>query len=100
MGRGPARVAALQAGLVAVPDQIAQVIVDHHNRIAAIAEAEVARRAYQFADGGPSIAAALFGAVKVKGCTPDHGIAIPVEEFHHYNSQKAGHPLMPLVRPI
>lgn len=29
----------------------------------------------------------------MKECSPDHGIAIPLEEYHHYNSQKAGDPL-------
>ena len=98
LGRDSARVAALQSALDAVPDQIAQVIADHQDRIAAIAEAEAGRRMYLFAGGGPSFAATLFGAAKVKECTPDHAIAIPVEEFHHYNSQKAGDPLI-LIAP-
>jgi glutamine---fructose-6-phosphate transaminase (isomerizing) len=34
----------------------------------------------------------------VKECSPDHGIAIPLEEYHHYNSQKAGDPLF-LIAP-
>ena len=98
LGCDTARVAALQAALDAVPDQIAQVIADHQDRIAAIAEAEAGRSMYLFAGGGPSFAATLFGAAKVKECTPDHAIAIPVEEFHHYNSQKAGDPLI-LIAP-
>jgi glucosamine--fructose-6-phosphate aminotransferase (isomerizing) len=40
----------------------------------------------------------MFGAAKVKECSPDHGIAIPLEEYHHYNSQKAGDPLF-LIAP-
>lgn len=91
-------VSALQAALDAVPDQIAQVIADHQDSIAAIAEAERDRSTYLFAGGGTSYAAALFGAAKVKECTPDHAIAIPQEEFHHYNSQKLGDPLM-LIAP-
>lgn len=98
LGRDAARVAELQAALDAVPDQIAQVITDHQDQIAAIATAEAGRTIYLFAGGGPSFAATLFGAAKVKECTPDHAIAIPVEEFHHYNSQKAGDPLM-LIAP-
>lgn len=91
-------VADLQAALDAVPDQIAEVIATHQVRIAEIAEAERDRSVYLFAGGGPSFAAALFGAAKVKECTPDHALAIPQEEFHHYNSQKLGDPLM-LVAP-
>jgi glucosamine--fructose-6-phosphate aminotransferase (isomerizing) len=53
---------------------------------------------YLFSGGGPAFGAALFGAAKVKECSPDHAIAIPLEEFHHYNSQKHGEPLF-LVAP-
>ncbi len=83
----------LQAALDAIPDQIAAVIAEHDGPIAAIAESEAARAFYLFAGGGPSFAAAMFGSAKIKECSPDHGIAIPLEEFHHYNSQKAGDPL-------
>jgi glucosamine--fructose-6-phosphate aminotransferase (isomerizing) len=48
---------------------------------------------YLFVGGGPSYAAAVVGAAKVKECSPDHALAIQVEEYHHYNSQKAGEPL-------
>ena len=39
-------------------------------------------------------ASAIVGAGKVKECTPDHALAIQVEEYHHYNSQKVGEPLV------
>ena len=60
----------------------------------AIAEREVDSRMYLFSGGGPSWASAIVGAAKVKECTPDHALAIQVEEYHHYNSQKAGEPLV------
>ncbi|WP_052952798.1 SIS domain-containing protein [Devosia psychrophila] len=97
-GRAPSRVATLQAALDAIPDQIAEVITTHNAAIAEIAAREAARTVYLYAAGGPSYAAAMFGTAKVKECTPDHGIAIPLEEFHHYNSQKAGDPLF-LIAP-
>jgi len=59
-----------------------------------IAEREVGSRMYLFSGGGPSWASAIVGAAKVKECTPDHALAIQVEEYHHYNSQKAGEPLV------
>ena len=65
---------------------------------AQMAAEDAGRAMYLFAGGGPSWAAAMFGAAKVKECTPDHAIAIPLEEFHHYNSQKAGDPMM-LIAP-
>jgi glucosamine--fructose-6-phosphate aminotransferase (isomerizing) len=46
-----------------------------------------------FSGAGPNLAAAVIGAAKVKECTTLHAIDIQVEEYHHYNSQKAGEPL-------
>ncbi|MDF2797299.1 MAG: hypothetical protein K0R85_43 [Devosia sp.] len=93
-GRMPERVSQLQAALDAIPGQIEAVIGENEDQIAAIAEAESRRQVFLFAGGGPSVAAGMFGAAKVKECSPDHAIFIPVEEFHHYNSQKAGDPLI------
>jgi glucosamine--fructose-6-phosphate aminotransferase (isomerizing) len=93
-----ARVEALQAALDAVPGQIAEVIDQHQGAVAEIAEREAGRAVYLYVGGGPSYATALFGSAKVKECSPDHGISIPLEEFHHYNSQKQGDPLF-LIAP-
>ena len=82
----PRRIPAQIAGITATQAEIAQ-----------LAEQE-ADKAVLFAAGGPSYAAALFGAAKVKECSPDHAISIPLEEFHHYNSQKRGDPLF-LIAP-
>lgn len=61
--------------------------------IAAQARAEATGSTYSFTGGGPSLAAAIIGAAKVKECTPDHALAVELEEFHHYNSLNAGEPL-------
>jgi glucosamine--fructose-6-phosphate aminotransferase (isomerizing) len=87
-----------QTALDAVPDQIAEVIAAQEAGIAAIAKREWDALIYLYAAGGPAFASALFGAAKVKECSPDQGIAIPLEEFHHYNSQKEGDPLF-LIAP-
>lgn len=92
-GGETARIDALTAALDAVPGQIAAVIDRHEAQIAAIAAREAERSVYLFCGGGPSFASAFFGAAKVKECTPDHAIAIPLEEYHHYQSQKRGDPL-------
>jgi glucosamine--fructose-6-phosphate aminotransferase (isomerizing) len=89
---------ALQSALDAVPEQISAALDQHEPKIEAIAEREAERLVYLYAGGGPAYASALFGAAKVKECSPDHGIAIPLEEFHHYNSQKRGDPLF-LIAP-
>lgn len=87
-----------QTALNQVPEMVRKVLSVHNDGIAAVADAEAKRCVYLFAGGGPAYACALFGAAKVKECSPDHAIAIPLEEFHHYNSQKAGDPLF-LVAP-
>ena len=51
-----------------------------------------------FAGAGPHFAAAAFGAAKVRELSPIHSMAIPLEEYHHYRSQKWNDPLF-LVAP-
>jgi glucosamine--fructose-6-phosphate aminotransferase (isomerizing) len=58
-----------------------------------VAAAEARRTMYLFSGAGPSWAAAVIGAAKVKETTPDHAVEIQVEEYHHYNFQKPGEPL-------
>lgn len=87
-----------QAELDQAAEKIQKVLDNHSNSIRAVAEEEANRSIYLFAGGGPAYACALFGAAKVKECSPNHAISIPLEEFHHYNSQKAGDPLF-LVAP-
>jgi glucosamine--fructose-6-phosphate aminotransferase (isomerizing) len=94
----PDLVDAWQKALDAVPDQIAETIRIQEPAIEAIAKREANRLVYLYAGGGPSFASAMFGSAKVKECSPDQGIAIPLEEFHHYNSQKEGDPLF-LIAP-
>lgn len=97
-GRKPELVDAWQQALDAVPQQIADVIKTHEPAVRTIAERERDRSIYLYAAGGPAYAGAMFGAAKVKECSPDQGIAIPLEEFHHYNTQKEGDPLF-LIAP-
>ncbi len=42
---------------------------------------------------GPNLATAAFGAAKVKELSPIHAFALPLEEYHHYRSQKRGDPI-------
>lgn len=63
----------------------------------AVAEFEACRSVYLYTGGGAAYASVLFGVAKEKECFPDHGIVIPLEEYHHYNSQKAGDPAGPSV---
>jgi glucosamine--fructose-6-phosphate aminotransferase (isomerizing) len=84
---------ALLAALDRLPDTMADILAACDAPVARMASRYADRGIYLFAGGGPAYAASLFGAVKMKECSPDHAISIPLEEFHHYNSQKPGDPL-------
>ncbi len=88
----------LEETLHRTPTLIAQALETHNESIADLADEEADHPLYLFAGGGPSYASALFGAAKVKELSPDHAIAIPLEEYHHYNSQKIAEPLF-LIAP-
>lgn len=97
-GTSAARLDPLETAFQEIPAQMQQTLAGVEQGMRAVAEAEAERKVYLYCGGGPAYASALFGAAKVKECSPDHGIAIPLEEFHHYNSQKAGDPLF-LIAP-
>ena len=88
--------AALERALHCLPDRMAEILLGLDPVLAGVAEAEAGKTMFLFAGGGPAYASALFGAVKMKECSPDHAMAIPLEEFHHYNSLKPGDPLFVL----
>lgn len=91
--RGAEGAAELSRELSEVPELMTRVLVDVDEPIAAIAAAEAGRSMYLFSAAGPTWAAAIIGAAKVKETTPDHAVEVQVEEYHHYNSQKSGEPL-------
>ncbi|MGI4894860.1 MAG: SIS domain-containing protein [Janthinobacterium lividum] len=83
----------LAAELATVPERMESVLRAVEPQLTEIAEREQDSTAFLFSAGGPSWGAAIIGAAKVKECTPDRAEAIQVEEFHHYNSVKAGEPI-------
>lgn len=87
---------ALREAFDAIPDAMAAVLTTIDPVIADIAAREVAARVQNvlFSGAGPNFATAIVGAAKVKECTTLHAVEIQVEEYHHYNSQKAGEPLV------
>jgi glucosamine--fructose-6-phosphate aminotransferase (isomerizing) len=93
--RVPTEAAALRANFDVLPDTMAAVLDRIDPVLAAIAEFEVAEGVQNvlFSGAGPNLASAIVGAAKVKECTTLHAAEIQVEEYHHYNSQKAGEPL-------
>jgi glucosamine--fructose-6-phosphate aminotransferase (isomerizing) len=94
VARGVRAAADLLAALAALPDVMAAILAACDAPVAHLAAAQADRTLYLYAGGGPAYAAAVFGATKMKECSPDHAMAIPLEEFHHYNSQKPGDPLL------
>ena len=97
-GASKTSLAPIEAAFHKIPEQMALTLKAVDAGIRSVAEKEARRKVYLYSGGGPAYASALFGAAKVKECSPDHGIAIPLEEYHHYNSQKIGDPLF-LIAP-
>jgi len=93
--RAVAEAATLRAAFDGLPEVMAEVLGRIDPLIADIAEFEVAADVQNvlFSGAGPNLASAIVGAAKVKECTTLHAVEIQVEEYHHYNSQKAGEPL-------
>jgi glucosamine--fructose-6-phosphate aminotransferase (isomerizing) len=93
--RVPTAAAPLRAAFDELPDVMAQVLGRIDPLIADIAgyEVEAGVQTVLFSGAGPNLASAIVGAAKVKECTTLHAIDIQIEEYHHYNSQKAGEPL-------
>ncbi|MDR3574370.1 MAG: SIS domain-containing protein [Anaerolineaceae bacterium] len=89
---------ALESAFGQIPGLMASTLQALNDSLKEVAEKESQRKVYLYSGGGPALASAMFGAAKLKECSPDHGICIPLEEFHHYNSQKAGDPLF-LIAP-
>lgn len=79
--------------VAAAPELMRSVLAELDHPVAEIAALEVMHTMHLFSGGGPNLATAIIGAAKVKECSPDHALPIQVEEYHHYNSQKAGEPL-------
>lgn len=95
--RGVETAAALREALAAVPDQMRDSLPALDTALSTAAEREAASPTVLFSGAGPCLAAAIVGAAKVKECTPLRASEIQLEEFHHYNSLKAGEALMLLV---
>jgi glutamine---fructose-6-phosphate transaminase (isomerizing) len=87
------QIPSLERSFKEIPALMTSTLQSLNEGILQVAKKESSKSVYLYAGGGPVYASALFGAAKVKECSPNHGIAIPLEEYHHYNSQKAGDPL-------
>lgn len=91
--RSPAELDAFEASLQALPDMMDEVLQQADAPIHSLAASLAEARFLFFCAGGPHLAAAAFGAAKVKELCPIHAEVIPLEEFHHYRTLKPGDPL-------
>jgi len=97
-GRGEGDAPGLAADLAALPALIDSVSTGFYERTAALGK-ELARAEFVLLTGaGPHFAPAAFGAAKLKELAPIHASAFPLEEYHHYRTQKAGDPMF-LIAP-
>jgi len=91
----PARV--IDAALDEIPSLVDALVPQVDAQMCAIATEWASAAWMLFAGLGPNHAAAAFGAAKIQELSPIHAVALPLEEYHHYRSQKAGDPLMLVV---
>lgn len=91
--RGAAGSDALLAHLRAAPALMTATLKQLDAPLRRQADLERDHAMYLFSGAGPVWSAAMVGAAKVKEATPDHALAVQLEEFHHYNSIKDDEPL-------
>ncbi len=89
-GRGEGEAPGIGAALQAIPgtmDAVAKIFWSPTEELAAI----LAKVDYvQLAGAGPHFAPAAFGSAKLRELAPIHASAFPLEEYHHYRTQKDG----------
>jgi glucosamine 6-phosphate synthetase-like amidotransferase/phosphosugar isomerase protein len=83
----------LVAALERLPETVDAVAQSFFEPARAVAQ-KLARADFIMLTGaGPHYAPAAFGAAKLKELAPIHAASFPLEEYHHYRTQKAGDPM-------
>lgn len=90
--------AGLVRGLDALPETVDAVARAFYEPARVLGERLARADLVLLAGAGPHFAPAAFGAAKLKELAPIHAIAFPLEEYHHYRTQKAGDPMF-LIAP-
>ncbi len=88
----------LRAALDTLPDTVDAVSKAFYEPAKAVAARLARADLVLLAGAGPHYAPAAFGAAKLKELAPIHASAFPLEEYHHYRTQKAGDPMF-LIAP-
>ena len=97
-GHGEGRAPGLAADLEALPALMDTVSTGFYDKATALGVKLARADMMLLAGAGPHFAPAAFGAAKLKELAPIHAIAFPLEEYHHYRTQKAGDPMF-LIAP-
>lgn len=82
-----------------IPDLMAETIEATRDHMRDLAERLFDRTMFFFCGAGPFFTCAEFGSAKVKEATPSYAMPVLLEEFHHYNTVKAGDPLFLIAPP-
>lgn len=82
--------AALDDALAALPEQVDSVAQSFYEPARSVAKHLAGADLVLTTGAGPFFAPAEFGAAKLKELAPIHAYSFPLEEYHHYRTQKAG----------
>ncbi|WP_299671481.1 SIS domain-containing protein [uncultured Roseobacter sp.] len=85
--------ASLRAALAALPEQVDAVSQSFYEPARDVARSLARADLVLLTGAGPFYAAAAFGSAKLKELAPIHSYAFPLEEYHHYRTQKSGDPI-------
>lgn len=84
---------ALDVALAALPDQVDAVARAFYEPAKEVSKHLARADLVLMTGAGPYFAPAEFGAAKLKELAPIHAYSFPLEEYHHYRTQKAGDPM-------
>ncbi|MEM6889415.1 MAG: SIS domain-containing protein [Pseudomonadota bacterium] len=80
----------LNAALDALPEQVDAVARAFYDPARAAARRFASSDLVLLTGAGPYLAPAEFGSAKLRELAPIHAYSFPLEEYHHYRTQKAG----------
>ncbi len=89
-GRGEGEAPGIRAALHAMPDRMDAVSKAFWAPAEALGRELAKADLMMLAGAGPHFAPAAFGSAKLRELAPIHAYAFPLEEYHHYRTQKDG----------
>jgi glutamine---fructose-6-phosphate transaminase (isomerizing) len=89
-GRGEGDAPGIRAALHAMPDRMDAVAKAFWSPAELLGRELAGVGLMMLAGAGPHFAPAAFGSAKLRELAPIHAYALPLEEYHHYRTQKTG----------